>query len=216
MPRPRSRFSVRQMIVGVGIAAVLTACLVGLFRSVGWLRTPIELAPPPLRANTDHDLFDIVLSDLIANDQFRPAGGGGTKKFQIVVSDQTPGAARNLEEALGEDIKDVPAELRADLVNRNRERTHYSLARYQPSNPDILFQDMRQVDRLFGFDRQFPNAVGFVVPLLPGYSRDGRMALFYFYYGPSLHGAAGYHLFRKVKGRWEIILKGFYRFPHDF
>ncbi len=147
MPRPRSRFSVRQMIVGVGIAAVLTACLVGLFRSVGWLRTPIELAPPPLRANTDHDLFDIVLSDLIANDQFRPAGGGGTKKFQIVVSDQTPGAARNLEEALGEDIKDVPAELRADLVNRNRERTHYSLARYQPSNPDILFQDMRQVEQ---------------------------------------------------------------------
>jgi hypothetical protein len=74
---------------------------------------------------------------------------------------------------------------------------------------------MRSVDTVLGFDRQFPDAVGFVVPLLPGNSRDGRTALFYFYYGPNMHGASGLYLLRNVKGRWEIILKGFYQFPHD-
>jgi hypothetical protein len=115
-------------MAAVAIAAAFTACLVGLFRSVGWLRAPIDLAPSPTTANTDHDLFDIVLTDLIG--ELRPAGGGtGPTPFQILISDRTRGSVRKLEEALGERIKDVPAEIRADLVHRNRERTHYSLAR---------------------------------------------------------------------------------------
>jgi hypothetical protein len=214
MPSPRLRWSVWRMIVAGGMAALFVACLVGFLPSVGWLPTSIDPAPPPLRANTDHDLFDIVLTDLIQ--EFRQAGGGaGPRPFQILIGDRTPGAIRELEKALGEHSKELPEEIRADLVHRNPERTPYSLSRYQPSNPDILVHDLRPVDTMLGFDRQFPNAVGFVVPFLPGYSADGRTALFYFYYGPNMHGASGYYLLRKVKGRWEINLKGFYRFPHE-
>ena len=38
-----------------------------------------------------------------------------------------------------------------------------------------------------------------------GYSRDGQTAVVYFTFGPTSHGAGGYYLLSKVKGRWEII-----------
>jgi len=206
------------MMVAVVITAAVVGCLVGLFRSVGWVPTPIELAPQPRWANTDHDVFDVVLSDLLTNADFGPVGGGpAAKRFQIVVVDKTYGRVTNsrLHDVLGDQTKDVPAEVQADLVSRNPDRKGYSLAKYRPSTPDILVQDMRAVDQVNDFDRQFPSARGYVLPLLPGYSHDGRMAFFYFYFGPTLHGAAGYYLLRKVNGHWEIILHGFYRNPHE-
>jgi hypothetical protein len=40
---------------------------------------------------------------------------------------------------------------------------------------------------------------------LPGYSRDGLTALVDFTFGPTPHGAVGFYLLKKVKGRWEIV-----------
>ncbi len=54
MRSPRLRFSVRQMMVAVVILAEITALFVGWSRSVGWLPTPIDLAPSPRWANTGY------------------------------------------------------------------------------------------------------------------------------------------------------------------
>ena len=214
----RSRFTLRQMMVAVVLTAVLAGCLVGLFRGVGWFPTPNEFAPQPTRANADHDVFDVVISDLLTTADFDPVGvSRGPKPYQIVFGDQTYGrvTSRRLTEVLGDRTKDVPAEIQADLVSRNPDSKGYLLARYRPSNPNILVRDMRGVDKFSKFDLQFPGAKGYVLPMLPGYSLDGRMALFYFYFGPTSHGAAGYYLLRKANGRWEIVLHGFYANPHE-
>ena len=210
MRRSRLWFSIRRVMFVVAIAAVSAACLIGEFLSIWRLSTPIGPAPPPLWSNTDSDLFNVVLSDIVDSHEIGP-------KAQIVCSNRPPRMPpRHLKEVLGDEIKDVPGEVRDDVLRRNPEETGYSLSRYQPSNPNILVQDMRVILQAdLPFDRQFPNAVGYIGPFLPGYSRDGRTALFYFNFGPSGHGAAGYYLLRKVEGRWEIIVKGFYIFPHD-
>jgi hypothetical protein len=187
-----------------------------VLRSEGWLRRPIELAPPPRGANTDHDLFDIVFTDLIENTESGNAGGRTAPKMFRILVDATSYVVKTelLEEALGDQTKNVPPEIRADLVSRNSHRYGYSLARYQPSNPNILVRDLGSRDFSMAFDVQYPNALGHVNPTLPGYSRDGHMALIYFGCSLSPNADIGYYLLRKVKGRWEIILKGFYSIPH--
>jgi hypothetical protein len=217
MWRPRLRFSVRAMIVTVAIAALFTWWLVGFLRSTGWLRRPIELAPPPRWANTDYDLFDIVFSDLSENTESDNVGGvNGPRKARILVDARTYIVRTGfLKEALGDQIiKNVPAEIRADLVNRNSHRYGYSLERYQPSNPNIVVQDLNLRDFNIPYEVQYPGIVGHVTPTLPGYSHDGRAALVYFGCSLSNHADKGYYLLRKEKGRWEIILKGFYSTPH--
>lgn len=218
MQRPRLRFSVRAMIVAVAIAAVFTAGLIGFLRSEGWLRRPIELAPPPRWANTDHDLFDIVFSDVNENGESgKAAGGPGLGKSRILVDARTyPVRTDFLEEVLGEQIKNVPAEIRDDLVRRNPRRYGYSLARYQPSNPDVLVDDMGSMPRTVRLRDYYPGVRDYVYPTLPGYSRDGRMALVFFSCPSSFEGPLRYYLLRKVKGRWEIILKGSYSPPGSY
>lgn len=215
MRRSRWRFSVRAMIVTVAIAAVFMAGLISFSRSEGWLRRPIEVAPPPRWANTDFDLFDVVFSDL--NEGWR-SGEADPKKSRILVDARTYRPNIDLlEDALGDRIKDVPEEIRADLVARNSRKGGYSLARYLPSNPDILVQDMDSRPRDVPFKDYYPGVRGYVFPTLPGYAHDGRMALVCF--GGSLstgRDTLGYYLLRKVKGRWEIILKGFYSVPHGW
>jgi hypothetical protein len=204
-------------MVAVAIAAAVLGCLIWLLRGEGILRTPLEHAPSPRWGNADHDVFDVVLSDMLANTEFGPQDGTIASRFQIVFDDKTYGwvTSDRLQDVLGARTKDVPAEAQADLVDRNPETKGYSLAQYRPSNPNILVQHMSADLQFNHFDRQFPGARGYILPLLPGYSRDGRMSLFYFYFGPTPHGAAGYYLLRKVNGRWEPILHGFYQNPHE-
>jgi len=61
----RLRFTVRHIMFAVAIIALTIA-------SYRWLiRAPVELvelAPQPLSASTDHDIFDIVLGDLLDSD----------------------------------------------------------------------------------------------------------------------------------------------------
>jgi hypothetical protein len=70
--RSRWRFLVRAMTIAVASAAVFIVCLMSFLLSAGWISRPIELAPPTPRANTDHDLFDIVFSDLIGDTESAP------------------------------------------------------------------------------------------------------------------------------------------------
>ena len=110
-----------------------------------WMYRPpfvrVRVATPPQWANTDHDLFDIVLSDLIENEEFNPATGGrGVQKHQIVVGN-TSGTGFNrlpwdFDKWLRE--KEIPPEIKADLLSRNSKHRKYFLARYRPSNPNIL------------------------------------------------------------------------------
>jgi hypothetical protein len=212
MRRPRLRFSLRTSIVAVAIAAVFSGCLISFLRTEGWLGRPIELAPLPPSANTDHDLFDIVFSDLLENKELSdPDGGTSPQKTQILIDSRTyVVTTRRLAQAIGDQAKKLPEELQADLVSRNSRQYGYSLARYQPSNPDILVDDMAAKYQTPAFGAEWPNVRGCVWPTLPGYSRDGRMALVFFACSLSGNNEMGYYLLQKEKGRWQIMLKGFY------
>jgi hypothetical protein len=117
---------------------------------------------------------------------------------------------------LEDQIEKVPAEIRSDLVDRNSQRSGYSLDQYQPSNPNILVQDMNMIFRNGDFEKNYPNVQNYILPRLPGYSRDGHMALVYFSHGVVTGGIAEYYLLRKVKGRWEIVLKGAHGFGEGY
>ncbi len=177
-----------------------------------WLYGPsvelVELAPQPLSASVDHDIFDIVVADLLDNEEFDPAvGGRRVAKSEIVLGDTTARGSSNAGVNLDSWIREkkISRDVLDDLLARNPNGRRYSLARYYPSNPNILVRTLSRVDMDLGFSFQFPKARGYVETRLPGYSRDGLTALVSFSFGPTAHGAVGFYLLKKVAGRWEII-----------
>ncbi len=83
----RLRFSVQRMLIAV---ALITLAVAG-YR---WAMLPpvelVALAPQPTSASTDHDIFDIVLADLLNNPDFDPAvGGRRVAKSEIVFAETT-------------------------------------------------------------------------------------------------------------------------------
>ncbi len=210
MRLPRPRFTLRRMMAAIALVAVLVACCL-------WtLRPPadrLELAPSPDRANTDHDLFDILLTDLIENPEFSTATlGDGLKKTEIVLGLITmrgyTRGDRNLDSWARE--QEVEPDVVSDLIDRNPEGRRCSLALYRPSNPNILVRDIDQIDYGIDFRAPFPKGRGYVKTHLPGYSRDGQTALIRFWFGPTAHGAQGYYLLKKARGRWEIVGRSFW------
>jgi len=198
------RFTLRKSVLVVAATALLLACYLWATRSH---LVSIELARPPEWANTDDDLFDIVLLDLIDNKEFEPATGGrGAPKHQIVFGRTTEVGFTKLPFDLDQWFREkkIPPDIREDLLSRNPRRTRHFLARYQPSNPKILVRDLSRIDQDLGFSAQFPDARGYVESMLPGYSRDGRKAVVLFSFGPTPHGASGCYLLVKANGRWEI------------
>jgi hypothetical protein len=177
------------------------------------------LATQPQSANTDYELFDIVLSDVIENKDFELATGGlGVEKPQIVFCNTTRPGRGHLNWELDTWIRaeTVPSEIRDDLWKRNPPDKRFLLARYHPTNPDILVRNRSRIDRDLGFYSQFPKACGYVEANLPAYSRDGRTAVVRFTSGPSAHADVGYadrgrYLLRKRNGRWEIIERSIWR-----
>jgi hypothetical protein len=167
----------------------------------------VELARPPESVNLDHDLFDIVLSDLIDNEDFEPATGGRrVEKCQIVFGDTTLVGPGKIGASLAAWFRDkpIPDEVKNSFLERNPQGKRFLLAGYQPSNSKILVRDLRQVDQDLGFASQFPDARGYVESYLPAYSRDGRTALVLFSFGPTPHGAIGCYLLHKASGFWMI------------
>ena len=79
MRRPRVRVTLRRIMVAIALVAVLVACHLWPFRPA-FIR--LELAPAPLRANTDHPTGQGVFSTPAAGRAWRPpdawgAGPGG-------------------------------------------------------------------------------------------------------------------------------------------
>jgi hypothetical protein len=74
-------------VAGVGLLMVLV---------LWWSRGPliiVEPAPQPQSASVDHEIFDIVLTDLLDNKEFDPGTWGrGVKKSQIVLGETTYGS----------------------------------------------------------------------------------------------------------------------------
>jgi hypothetical protein len=200
------RFTVRRLMVAVAVIALSIGCLLWMIRATV---ERVELAPQPTWASIDHDIFDLVLADLLVNEEFNPAvGDRRLSESQIVLGDTTLRGFNLPITYLDSWMKEnkVSLEILDDLAARNPKGIRYSLARFHPSIPNILVRNMSEIDRDLGFfSSQFPNARGYVETLLPSYSRDGLTALMRFSFGPTHHEANGYYLLKKVRGRWEIV-----------
>jgi hypothetical protein len=204
----RLRFTIRRLMIAVAVVSVV---LGGYF----WMARPrtieLKMAPQSLRASVDHEIFDIVLTDLLANDDFLSSRDrDGKQVSRIVFSSMT-------EEGYPEDLEHISGYL-GDLVSekkldkdvvencndRNPPKVRFSLTEYHPSNPGIVVQDLTEEEHSLGIKQ---SNRGWVEVQLPGYSKDGQTALLRFTFGPTPHGSDGFYLLRKVKGRWEIIAK---------
>ncbi len=97
----------------------------------------------------------------------------------------------------------VSQEVLDDLVNRNPRGVRYELVDYQPGSQDISLTFLNK-DELGGdYGLRFPGACGFVVPHLPGYSKDGKTALFHFSIPPlGYHPGWGCYLLEKLE--WAL------------
>jgi hypothetical protein len=206
----RLRFTLGHLMAAVAIVSV---ALGGYL----WMTKPpkieVRRAPQPLRANVDHEIFDIVLSDLLVDDNFGPtAKSEEGKPKQIVLSALTeegyPEDPESIGEQMGKFISDkkMDRDVLHDSFDRNPPKVRFSLVDYRPSNPSILVRDLKDNYR-WSF-HELNVGMGWVEVLLPGYSKDGQTALLRFGFGPTAHGAEGYYLLKKAKGHWEIIDKG--------
>lgn len=189
----------------MGVAAAVGLCIGGYFAA---FREPPEVVEPVPWTTADHDVFDVVLTDLIVNKEFDAAvGPGGAARTQIVFADTTLRGIGRLGFSLETWARDkkVPKDLTTEFLRRNPVKTRYIFNRYRPSNPNILLRDLRLVDTDFTFAGQFPTARGYVQSHMPAYTRDGLTAFVSFAFGPTPHGAGGWYLLKKVNGRWKIV-----------
>jgi hypothetical protein len=197
------------------IAVAVVASFLGI---VSWkVRGPVvflEAAPPPTSANTDHDIFDIVLTDLINDPEFNfTIGGPLAKRTQIVMHAVTKGHLRREYFNFDKWPKEngTPEDVLDDIVARNPKGKQFALAGYQPSTPNITVTVLRQSELDDPFQPRYPSACGYVIPYLPGYSRDGTTALFLFRLPPlGYHPGWGCYLLKKTNGRWDIAKKRLY------
>jgi hypothetical protein len=167
----------------------------------------------------DNQILEMVLSDLLKNPDFLQTTG-----FRdIVLSVETPGQPLNSDLFLSSSAKPAPAiptDVRTNLQKRNSEvvpvpsyRHEYTLVRhrwtnYHPSNERILVRDIspfrRDVRGWSKFRNAYPDARGYVIAWLPGYSKDKKTALLHFLVGPSAHGAVGTYLLTSDGKKWAI------------
>jgi hypothetical protein len=143
-PSP-ARYTVRRLVVAaatIALAALATiASIVVLKDWTPRVRVPslfVEEAPPPQSANIDHEIFEIVLSDLIGNAELNPTAGElDVKKPQVVLCGTTSGHGVSYP-AMESDIDNseitVPPDVRDDVVRRNPTGRRFSLK--QPRGPD--------------------------------------------------------------------------------
>lgn len=206
MRLPRPKLTIRRLMAVVAVVGI------GLGASLWAIRSPVvivEPAPRPQATNSDHDILDVVLSDLLKDTEIsaavHPRGG---KRIQIEVENTTAGSPElSIDSVCLHSKQAIPAEIRTDLETRNPRGRQYHLVNYRPSNPDIVVKDPERPLTFDEFRRGLPPPRARVHPLLPGYSRDGQQALFCFLFSPSPHGAAGCYFLKKVNGRWEIVWK---------
>jgi hypothetical protein len=208
MKLPWLRFTLWRMMIAV-------AAVASVFGFLSWVvREPlvfVEPARPPRWPNADHDIYDIVLADLIDNPEFNfSIAETPPKKTQIIFHAVTQGHVSHKlfdfdrwprENGTPEDVLD-------DMVERNPEGKQFTLADYQPSDPKIAVAILNKSELEYRNIHRFPKSCGYVVPNLPGYSRDGKTALFRFQLPPlGYHPGSGYYLLKKKDGCWTIAKK---------
>jgi hypothetical protein len=204
---PRLRFTIRRLMIAVAVVSLILGGILWMTRTIG---VEVRIAPQPLRANVDHEIFDIVLTDLLSNNEFYASPDKDGKVLVICTKLSRKGYpldARNFRGKVGTMLHDLKLddEIVENLNNRNPSKVRFLLDDYKPSNPSIVVRDLDKEPDGYG-------ALGFggpswVMPLLPGYSKDGQTALLSFSFGPTMHGSVGYYLLKKEKGRWEIVEK---------
>ena len=167
---------------------------------------PGRYAPGDAGHNLDHGVLDAALSDLLESPDFlRP----GLSRPRIVLGDATLPSGAGASTCSGNDAdKGVPEDALQDLRSRNPKGTSYSLAAYRPTDPRVVVADLGPVfrrdpegDAVYA---SYPDARGYVQPLLPGYSRDGRTAVFRFSFGPTGHWGFGSYRLDREGGRWAV------------
>ncbi len=212
--RPTWKQAKRPTIAAIMTGVALIASILGFAL---WVIRPLVLiaepAIPPNSVSIDHEIFDVVLSDLVDQEDFNATIGGKTaKKTMVLFHPFTSGhVSRTALDFLPWTRENgVAADLLDDLARRNPAGRLFSLADYRPSNPQIQVRVLDRADRDMYYDR-FPEACGYVIPHLPGYSRDGQSAIFYFSIHPlGYHPGSGSYLLKRVSGRWTIIGRTIY------
>jgi hypothetical protein len=200
----------------IGLMMVVVALIASVVGFSLWLKRPVvliaELAPPPRSASVDHEIYDIVLTELIQNKDFNGSiGRPGPQSTKVVLCSAVEGGLTR--EELGffgnRMITDsvVAPDVLDSLVERNPAGRLYSIASYHPSNPNIVVETIAQRQRARGLIARDPACCGYVIPQLPGYSLDGQTAFFYFSFPWFGHFGKGYYLLKRVNGRWEIVDK---------
>jgi hypothetical protein len=187
------------MVAGVALVAALL---------IGMNAVPVFFVPaaqPSRWSKADHEIYDIVLADLIDNPEFNfSIAGPGPRKTQIVFHTLAQNRIRVFSSASAWNGQQPDGAL-ADVFERNPEGKQFSLFDYQPTNPNIIVAILDRSELKTGTLPRFPKACGFVIPYLPGYTRDGKTALFYFT-PPRLgdHSGWGYYLLKKIDSGWVI------------
>jgi len=175
-------------------------------------RLEYVVSPP---TQTDFDVLEVVLTDLLASAQFHGYHATGAPKTQIVLDLHTiqyPYPLDGMQE-LVDRMEDKGLRLADDLAMDFIRRSFgsISLGDYSPRNRNILVEDVESAvpQGRFGieleFPKVFPSAKGWVRTRLPGYSADGRYAYVECGLHPAAHGASGYFMLRKENGQWTVF-----------
>jgi hypothetical protein len=206
---PHLRFTIRRLMITVAVVSVI---LGGILWMVRPLIVEVRIAPQPLRANVDHEIFDIVLTDMGSSEFRDQAKATPSEPSKVIVSAYTeegrPEDITEIRGKLGEWVKDGKIELDViqNMNDRNPPRVRFSLSEYKPWHPRFVVKEIKSGE--YGYSFGGPGEItDWFEPQLPGYSKDGQSAIIRFSFGPTPHGAVGYYLLKKVKGRWEIVDK---------
>jgi hypothetical protein len=182
-----------------------------------WVTRPrsVELRahPLPTRVNADHDIFDVVLSDLLVNKDFlrrRAVEPGVDLVLDARSQVGYPEDAESCDSSwaiLGRN--QVAPEILQNMNDRNPSGVEFLLTGYKPEDPTIVVRDLAADPDTSNFLTAY-DLPSWVKVKLPGYSSDGGTAVLKFGFGPTPHGAGGVYLLRKLNGRWEVLDKEIY------
>ncbi|WP_148593059.1 hypothetical protein [Aquisphaera giovannonii] len=163
----------------------------------------------PAMTQDDFRVFDAVLADLLDSEVFQTFSGANGGQTEIVLHQRSAGgpialSERNLlAESRDEPSHTIPVDLRDDLRKRNP-GSEISLDEFKPSDPRIVIRDLAESYSYFDFSNRFPHGIGYVIAWLPGYSTNGRTAVFRASFGPTSHGATLTYLLTRKDGRWTV------------
>lgn len=184
-----------------------------------------EGIPPdgPAKTRRDFAVLEAALNDLTSPKN--PEYINWEPGREIVVHDEIMNLDRRLFEIdfpivpeaelsiEAEHLRSIPADIKEDFKRRCNEHS-VSLADFKPANPNIIVDDiedwidemvepMKSLDQVFR--KHHPTAWGFVEPILPAYSKDGKKAFVIFGGGrDGDHGLYWFYMLAREGKRWKV------------